>query len=98
MLAIDGSPVIALNRAVALAEVHGPDAAIAAADAIPHLDAYHLYHATLGELHLRAGHRAEAARHFTAALKLTENKPEQDHLRNRMNAALREEVIHSVAG
>ncbi len=84
----DRSPVVALNRAVALAHVGGPDVALAAVDALaPALDGYHLLHATRGEL-LRALHRDEDARAADVrALALTGNAAEQALLTSRIERA-----------
>ena len=70
------SPVVALNRAVALAMVDGPAAGLAAIDAIkdePALAAYPFLPATRGELFLRDGDRAAAASCFRAALSTAQN-------------------------
>ena len=89
LAAIDPSPVIALNRAVALAKVRGPEAGIEAVGGIPGrkaLEDYHLLHAVLGELQWRKGEREAAIRHLQAALALTLLKSEQDHLRKRIES------------
>jgi predicted RNA polymerase sigma factor len=70
LIDFDHSPVVALNRAVALAEVLGPDAGIAAVHAIPSLQDlrdYHLFHAVLGEFETRLQHAEAAATHFRKA-------------------------------
>lgn len=77
--------VVALNRAVAVAEVDGPAAALAIVDALE-LDGYHLYHAVRGDLLVRLGRPAEAAAAFEAALSLTTNPAEQTFLRTRLTA------------
>lgn len=70
LLQIEPSPVVALNRAIAVAMAEGPAAGIAAAHPLaPSLPSYLPLAATLGELHLRSGDRA-AARHFARALEL----------------------------
>lgn len=77
------SPVVALNRAVAVAHVHGPRAGLDALAAIPQrekLDSHHLLHAVTGELHWRMGDHAAAAASFRRALGLAEVGPEQAHL------------------
>jgi RNA polymerase sigma-70 factor (ECF subfamily) len=76
----DRSAVVALNRAVALAEVHGPQAGLEAVRNIPDVESlenYYLLHVVLGEFELRLQHFEEAAMHFRNALELTETKPEQ---------------------
>lgn len=77
------TPIVALNRAVALANVHGAHAGIEAIAAIPdreRLESNHLFHAVLGELHLRLGDNATAAENFRRAHELAQVGPEQDHL------------------
>jgi RNA polymerase sigma-70 factor (ECF subfamily) len=85
----DHSPVVALNRAVALAEVRGPEAGIEAVNAILHtraLQGYYLFHAVLGEFELRLGHFEAAAAHFGNALRLAELKSEQAFLTQQLAA------------
>jgi RNA polymerase sigma-70 factor (ECF subfamily) len=80
---IKPSPVIALNRAVAVANVHGPRAGLDAIEQTAHRDkveSNHLFHAVAGELHWRLGNHQEAAASFRRALKLAEVGPEQDFL------------------
>lgn len=77
------SPVIALNRAVAVANVHGPEAGLRAIAAIPdadRLDSHHLLHAVTGELHWRLKNYPAAAESFRRALKLARVGPEQLYL------------------
>jgi RNA polymerase sigma-70 factor (ECF subfamily) len=81
------TPVVALNRAVALAEVAGPLAALQAVDALP-LDGYHLYHATRADLLRRLDRAAEAAAAYDQAIALAENAAERAFLAGR-RAALR---------
>ena len=83
LMEFDHSPVVALNRAVALAEVLGPSAGIAAVRAIANsrlLDTYYLFHAVLGEFELRLRHFEVAAAHFQKALRLASIKSERDFL------------------
>ena len=89
LLEFDASPVVALNRAVALAEVQGPQAGIDAVGAIQNrssLESYHLLHAVLGEFESRLGHAPAAAAHFQKALQLAEIKSEQAFLAKRLQA------------
>ncbi|MCU1366304.1 MAG: polymerase subunit sigma-24 [Ilumatobacteraceae bacterium] len=79
---VSPTPIVALNRAVALAEVDGPDVALASLDGLP-LDSYHLFHATRGELLARVGRRADAAAAYQLAASLTENTAERDFLTRR---------------
>jgi RNA polymerase sigma-70 factor, ECF subfamily len=82
LMAVAPSPVVALNRAVAVAEVDGPDAALAAIDGLD-LDGYHLFHATRADLLRRLGRDAEAAAAYDAAIARTENAAQRDFLRRR---------------
>jgi len=81
-LAITPSPVVALNRAVAVAEVEGPEAALALVEGLD-LGGYRLYHAIRGDLLRRVGRRAEASLVFGAAIALTENEAERGFLESR---------------
>jgi RNA polymerase sigma-70 factor (ECF subfamily) len=82
LLRLDPSPVVALNRAVAVAEVDGPAAALALVDAIE-LPGYHLLHAIRADLLRRLGRAAEAAAAYEAAMARTDNAVELDLLRRR---------------
>jgi RNA polymerase sigma-70 factor, ECF subfamily len=82
LLIIEPSPVVALNRAVAVAEVDGPEAGLALVDGLD-LGGYHLFHAIRAELLRRLGRSEEAARACDAALARTDNAAEQDLLRRR---------------
>ncbi len=80
------SPVVALNRAVAVANLQGPQAGLDAIAAMPErarLDSQHLVHAVEGELYWRLGNAEAAAAHFRRALAVAQVGPEQLHL-NRM--------------
>ncbi len=79
LLAIQPSPIAALNRAVALAEVEGPEAALAEVEALQ-VRGYHLVHAVRADLLRRLGRRAEAAEAYGAALAGTSNAAERAHL------------------
>lgn len=84
---LDGSPVVALNRAVALAHVQGPEAGIAAVASIAkskQLDAYYLVHAVLGDFEMRRNQREAAVAHFRRALLLTDLKFERSFLEKRL--------------
>jgi predicted RNA polymerase sigma factor len=84
LLSVQDTPVIRLNRAVAVAERDGPDAGIVLVDAIEGLDAYPWWHATRGELLHRAA-RTEAARAaYERALALGMSAPQAEHLRRRI--------------
>ncbi|MEH0841096.1 RNA polymerase sigma factor [Micromonospora sp. CPCC 205711] len=75
-------PVVALNRAVALAEVRGPAAALAAVDELD-LAGYHVYHAVRADLLRRLGRASEAALAYDAAITRTGNEAERAYLRDR---------------
>ena len=77
------TPVVALNRAVALAEVEGPEPALAAVDSLD-LDRYQPFHATRADLLKRAGRHTEAADAYSAALALTDNAAERRFLEHRL--------------
>jgi RNA polymerase sigma-70 factor (ECF subfamily) len=86
-MAIDPSAVVALNRAVAVAQVHGPTAAIAAVNAIANrteLESYYLFYAVLGELESSRGNSGVAREMFSQALKLTDLKTEQIFITKRL--------------
>jgi RNA polymerase sigma-70 factor (ECF subfamily) len=71
LLGVSPTPVVALNRAIAVAETEGPEVALATIDAIaPELDTYHLMHATRGTLLRRLGRRDEALAAFERAASL----------------------------
>ncbi len=74
------SPVVSLNRAVALAQVAGPAAGLAAVDALeadPAMAEYRFYHATRGDLLRRLERWAEAVDAYARALELSANRPER---------------------
>jgi RNA polymerase sigma-70 factor, ECF subfamily len=76
LLALEPSPVVALNRAVALAEIQGPEAGLRAVDDLP-LGRYHLFHAVRADFLRRCGRVPEAAAEYETALSLTENEQER---------------------
>jgi RNA polymerase sigma-70 factor (ECF subfamily) len=89
LLRVWPSPVVALNRAVALAEVDGPEAALAELDELGRdgrLAGYHYLPAARGALLRRLGRRAEAADAYRAALELATNEAERDFLARRLAA------------
>jgi RNA polymerase sigma-70 factor, ECF subfamily len=83
LLAVAPSPVVALHRAVAVAEVHGPAAALALTDRLD-LDSYYLYHAVRGHLLRQLGRTAAAVAAYQAALDRAGNTAERDFLRGRL--------------
>lgn len=83
LMRINPTPIVALNRAVAVANLHGPGAGLAALAEIEgreRLERHYLYHAVAAELHWRRGEHREAAEGFRRALRLAELGPEQAHL------------------
>ena len=83
------SPVVTLNRAVAIAMADGPRAGLAVLDGIGGLERYHLWHAARAELLARAGEPERAREGFECALRLTSNPAEQRHLRGRLREVSR---------
>ena len=89
LMKIAPSPVVALNRAIALAQARGPERAIeaiAAIDGRERLARYPFYHAALGELELRRGRNAVAERYFQSARGLARNPAERRFLEKRIVA------------
>jgi RNA polymerase sigma-70 factor (ECF subfamily) len=89
LLALTGSPVVALNRAVALAETAGPEPALAALDPLAadeRLAAYQPYWAARGALLARAGRTAEAREALTRALGLADDPAVRAYLNARLEA------------
>jgi RNA polymerase sigma-70 factor (ECF subfamily) len=86
LLAVAPTPVVRLNRAVAVAEVEGVGAALATVDELD-LTGYHLFHATRGDLLLRLGRADEAGDAFQAALALATNEAERSFLEGRLASA-----------
>jgi RNA polymerase sigma-70 factor (ECF subfamily) len=82
LLSLAPSPVVALHRAVAVAEVAGPAEALALVDGLD-LDGYHLFHAIRADLLRRLGRDAEAAVAYEAAIARTDNTTERDFLRRK---------------
>jgi RNA polymerase sigma-70 factor (ECF subfamily) len=89
LVARDPSPVVALNRAVAVAEVDGPDVGLALVQRLgrqhPSLRDQHAWHATRAELLRRLGRSAEAREAYDQALARSDNAPERTHLTRRRN-------------
>jgi RNA polymerase sigma-70 factor (ECF subfamily) len=76
---LDPSPIVALNRAVAVAELDGPGVALALVDPLP-LAGYHAWHAVRADLLRRLGNSEEAKAAYTAAIAATENSAERAYL------------------
>jgi RNA polymerase sigma-70 factor (ECF subfamily) len=85
LLVLAPSPVTALHRAVAVAEVAGPGPALALVDDLD-LARYHLYHAIRADLLRRLGRPREAAQAYREALDRTGNEAERAFLRDRLRA------------
>ncbi len=88
-MAIAPSPVVALNRAIAIAQRDGAQRGIEELHAIgdrERLGRYPFYPAAIGELELRRGNRDAAREHFQAALALARNPTERRFLEKRMRA------------
>jgi RNA polymerase sigma-70 factor, ECF subfamily len=83
LMAVAPGPVVALNRAVALAEAQGPAVALALVDGLD-LDRYYLYHAIRADLLRRLDRPGEAARAYEGALALTGNPAERAYLAARL--------------
>ena len=79
---LDPSPIVALNRAVAVAELDGPTVALALVDRLP-LAGYHAWHAVRADLLRRLGRTAEAKESYDAAIAATQNSAERAYLRRR---------------
>jgi RNA polymerase sigma-70 factor (ECF subfamily) len=83
--ALHPSPVVALNRAVAVSMATGPEAALPLVDELSApLAGYHLWHATRADLLRRLGRRDEAAAAYQKALELTQNEAERRFLQRRL--------------
>ena len=85
LLAMAPSPVVALNRAVAVAEVEGPDVALAVVDGLDSgdLEGYYLFHAIRADLLRRTGRKDEAAKAYAAAIDRSANATEREFLAGR---------------
>ena len=82
LMEISPTPVVALNRAVAVAEVHGPDAGLGLLDAID-LEHYHVYHVIRADLLRRLGRTDDAIAAYDAAIAVTPNAVERTFLERR---------------
>ncbi|HET9667937.1 MAG TPA: hypothetical protein VFP09_14315, partial [Desertimonas sp.] len=79
LLSVTPTPVVALNRAVALAEIEGPAPALVAIEGLD-LDGYAPFHVTRGELFARLGSTDTAAEEYDKAIALTANEAERRFL------------------
>ena len=87
LLELAPTAVVTLNRAVALAEVEGPDAALAVVDELD-LGGYYVFHAVRADLLRRLGRGAEAAEAYEAALASTDDEADRSFLRHRRSSVL----------
>jgi RNA polymerase sigma-70 factor (ECF subfamily) len=88
LMTIAPSPVVALNRAVVLAELEGPATALPLIDRLE-LEQYHLFHAVRADLLLRLGRDADAAAAYQAAIARCDNRRERDFLQRQYEAIAR---------
>jgi RNA polymerase sigma-70 factor (ECF subfamily) len=88
LMALAPTPVVALNRVVAVAEVHGPVLALDLADELD-LDGYHLFHATRADLLRRLGRRDDAAAAYDAAIARATNGTERSFLASQRDSLRR---------
>lgn len=95
LLSIAPSPVVELNRAIAIAQAQGPERGLAAVQAIQsreRLDAYPFHAVTLGELELQCGRPLQAREHLVRALALARNPAERRFIEQRLEAAQEEAI------
>jgi RNA polymerase sigma-70 factor (ECF subfamily) len=86
LMAIAPGPIVALNRAVAVAEVQGPTTALALVETLA-LDTYYLFHAIRADLLRRLGRARDADAAYDTAIELTGNAAEREFLRRRREGA-----------
>jgi RNA polymerase sigma-70 factor (ECF subfamily) len=84
LVRLDPSPIIALNRAIAVAELDGPEVALATVDRLEHkLAGYHVYHATRADLLRRLGRSQDSRAAYGKAIELAGNTAETAYLTRR---------------
>jgi RNA polymerase sigma-70 factor (ECF subfamily) len=88
LLSLTPSPVVALNRAVAVAEIEGAEKGLRLVSELD-LPRYHLFHAVRADLLRRLGRNADAAAAYQAAIALCDNAREKDFLQRRCDALAR---------
>jgi RNA polymerase sigma factor (sigma-70 family) len=96
LIEFDDSPVVALNRAVAVANVHGSEAGLQTLRAIrdrEKLGSYYLFYAVMGELEMRLNNHAAAVEQFRKAFELAETKSERAFLLNRLQSCVDGESV-----
>ncbi len=86
LMVMEPSPVVALNRAVAVAEVDGPDAALILVDELP-LEGFHVFHAVRADLLFRLGRDDEADEEYGRAIRHAANQPERTLLERKRRAS-----------
>lgn len=79
LVRLDPSPIVRLNRAIAVAELDGPQVALAEVDRLP-LEGYHAFHATRADLLRRLGHSEQSRAAYDRAIELAGNTAEAAHL------------------
>jgi RNA polymerase sigma factor (sigma-70 family) len=87
LIELDQSPVVGLNRAVAIANIHGPKAGLEAVRRVRELSklsSYYLLYAVLGEFEMKSGNRQAAAEQFRRSFELAETKSERAFLLKRL--------------
>jgi RNA polymerase sigma-70 factor (ECF subfamily) len=97
LMMIGASPIVALNRAIAIAQQEGPERGLEEIRAIANsecLGSYPFYHAALGEFELRTRKHAIARDHFRTALALARNPMERQFYEQRIAACERDAVRH----
>jgi len=83
LVRLTGSPVVELNRAIAVAEVDGADAGLALVDRLD-LDGYQYFHSTRADLLRRLGRAEEARPEYERAIELAHTEPERRFLERRL--------------
>jgi RNA polymerase sigma factor (sigma-70 family) len=87
LIQLDNTPITQLNRAVALAQVEGPKAALEVVELLAKpLDDYYLHHAVLAELHIQLKNSTTASTHLERAIKLTRLNSERQFLQEKLRA------------
>jgi len=97
LMEFDDSPVIALNRAVAIANFHGPQAGLEAVRTIrdhEKLASYYLFYSVIGELEMRMNNREAAAEQFRKAFELAGTKSERAFLLKRLQHCVDGEITN----
>jgi RNA polymerase sigma-70 factor (ECF subfamily) len=90
LVALDPSPIVRLNRAIAVAERDGPDSALAEIDRLTEtLDGYHAFHATHADLLRRVGRSGESRAAYDKAIRLAGNPAERAYLIRRRDQLVR---------